>query len=119
MKKYIALFSAVLFALSVYSCSEENFDVRSSSRLSGSDAAEIVEADPEFLAAYVNGFYAWMVQYNTQASTGTVHDDYGHLAIGAITDLMGQDIAVNGSWNWGTYDINHDYMSYLGKEKGE
>ncbi|MBR3499946.1 MAG: RagB/SusD family nutrient uptake outer membrane protein [Bacteroidales bacterium] len=109
MKKYIALFSAVLFALSVYSCSEENFDVRSSSRLSGSDAAEIVEADPEFLAAYVNGFYAWMVQYNTQASTGTVHDDYGHLAIGAITDLMGQDIAVNGSWNWGTYDINHDY----------
>ena len=107
MKKYIAIFSAVLFAFSVSSCSDEAFEVQSTSSLPGSAAAEIVEQNPEFLSAYVNGFYAWLVQFNQAGNSA--HDDYGHLAIGAITDLMGQDIAVNGSWNWGTYDINHDY----------
>ena len=57
----------------------------------------------------MNGFYAWLVQYNQLGASSGAHDDYGHLAIGAITDLMGQDIAVNGTWNWGIYDINHDY----------
>ena len=46
MKKYIALFSAVLFALSVSSCSEEAFEVQSTGSLSGSDAAKIVEQNP-------------------------------------------------------------------------
>lgn len=107
MKKYIAIFSAAILALSLYSCSDEAFDVQSTSTLSGSAAAKIVEQNPDFLSAYVNGFYAWLVQYNQAGNSG--HDDYGHLAIGAITDLMGQDIAINGSWNWGKYDINHDY----------
>lgn len=109
MKKYLAILASA--ALVLASCDKE-FDVKDTTRLSGTEAADLVEQDPSFLASYVNGFYAWMVQYNTMGSTSTIHDDYGFLAIGACTDLMGRDIAVNGSWNWGTYDINHDYGAY-------
>lgn len=107
MKKYIAIISAALFVLSA--CSKDAFEIQSTSRLTGSEANELIEQDPGFLSSYVNGFYSWMVDYNTASSTSTDHQDFGHLGIVYTTDMMGQDIAINGSWNWGTYDINHDY----------
>ncbi len=107
MKKYIAILAAAALILS--SC-EKQFEVQDTSSLSGSSAAALVENDPNFLASYINGFYAWMVQFN-QAGNGQ-HDDYGHLGLCSILDLMGLDVAVSGSWNWGTYDINHDYGAY-------
>lgn len=103
MKKYIALLAAATIVLA--SC-EKDFDVQDSSRLSGTQAASLVEQDPGFLSSYVNGFYAAMVQY------GGNHDNFGFLSIGYNTDMMGLDIAINGSWNWGTYDINHDFGAY-------
>ena len=109
MKKYIALLASAVIVLA--SC-EKDFDIQDSSRLSGTQAASLVEQDPAFLASYVNGFYAWMVQFNTQGSTRSVHDDFGFLGVVYNTDMMGLDIAINGSWNWGTYDINHDYGAY-------
>ena len=109
MKKYLAILASA--ALVLASC-DKDFDVQDTTRLSGSEAADLVEQDPEFLASYVNGFYAWMVQYNTMGSTRASHDDYGFLSIVCNTDMMGLDIAINGSWNWGTYDINHDYGAY-------
>jgi len=107
MKKYIAIISAALLALTA--CSEDAFEVENTSRLSGSDAAQLIEQDPTFLSSYVNGFYSWMVQYNTANSSNTNHQDFGHLGVVYTLDMMCQDIAINGSWNWGTYDINHDY----------
>ena len=104
MKKYIAIFAAAI--LSLTACNKEFFDVQNTSRITGSEAAELVEQDPGFLSSYVNGFYSWMVQYDTG---GGGHQDFGHLGVVYTVDMMGQDIAINGSWNWGTYDINHDY----------
>ncbi len=108
MKKYIAIFSAALLAFA--SCTKEFESVTNSSSLTGTEAAQLVEQDPSFLSSYVNGFYAWMVQFATGGRTN--HDDFGHMSIGMIGDLLGQDIAIAGSWNWGTYDINHDYGKY-------
>ena len=106
MKKYLAILVSLAF---VFSSCEKAFEVKSSSTLSGSQAAAIVEEDPGFLTSYVNGFYAWMVAYNTG---GGSHGDFGHLGCLYNLDMMGLDIAICGSWNWGTYDINHDYGAY-------
>ncbi len=103
MKKIIAIFAA---AALIFSSCEEQFDVKDTSSLTGSGAAAIVEQDPSFLSSYVNGFYAYLVEY------GGNHDYFGHLSVGYCLDMMCQDIAINGSWNWGTYDINQDYGAY-------
>ena len=120
MKKYIVIFAASLLALA--SC-DKQFDVRVSNELTGSKAIDIVAENPGFLASYVNGFYSWMIEYN---GGGGSHQDFGHLSVVFTTDLMCQDIAICGSWNWGTFDINHDTSSfeeYLkrfgGKSKGD
>lgn len=109
MKKYLAILASAAVVLA--SCSKD-FDVQDSSRLSGSEAADMVEQDPAFLSSYVNGFYAWMVQYNTMGASKGGHDDFGFLSIVYNTDMMGQDIAICGSWNWGSHDINHDFGQY-------
>lgn len=106
MKKYFAIFAASLLALA--SC-EKEFEVKDSNSLTGSEAIELTEQDPSFLSSYVNGFYAWMVEFNTG---GGSHQDFGHLSMVFTTDMMCQDIAICGTWNWGTYDINHDYGMY-------
>lgn len=106
MKKYIAILASA--ALVLCSC-EKSFEVEDSSRISGTETAALVEQDPSFLESYVNGFYAWMVQYN---SGGGSHGDFGFLGVVYNTDMMGLDIATCGTWNWGTYDINHDYGQY-------
>ena len=105
MKKYIAILASSLLVLSA--CQKQFEDVPMTSSLTGSAAAALVEQDPAFLSSYVSGFYSYMVQFNTAGNKG--HDDFGYLSLGMIGDIMCQDIAVNGSWNWGTYDINHDY----------
>lgn len=107
MKKFIAILIAG--AVMLTSC-EKAFEVENSGSLSGSQAAEIMNQDPSFLASYVNGLYTWMVTFGTSGQSS--HDDYGHLGCTHILDLMGQDIAINGTWNWGTYDIPHDYGMY-------
>ena len=106
MKKYIVIFAASLLALA--SC-DKQFDVRVSNELTGSKAIDIVAEDPGFLSSYVNGFYSWMIEFN---GGGGSHQDFGHLSVVFTTDLMCQDIAICGTWNWGTYDINHDYGLY-------
>lgn len=106
MKKIIAILAS---AVVMFSSCEKAFEVSNSSSLSGSQAAGIVEQDPSFLSSYVNGFYSWMVAYNTG---GGSHGDFGHLGCLYNLDMMGLDIAINGTWNWGTYDINHDYGQY-------
>lgn len=106
MKKIIAIFAAAVMMLS--SC-EKAFEVQNSGSLSGSQAAGIMEQDPTFLTSYVNGFYSWMVAFNTG---GGSHGDFGHLGCLYNLDMMGLDIAISGTWNWGKYDINHDYGQY-------
>ena len=83
MKKYIAILAISLLAL--VSC-DKQFEVNDSSVLSGSEAIAMVEQDPSFLASYINGFYAWMVEFNTG---GGSHGDFGHLGCVYNTDMMG------------------------------
>ena len=111
MKKYIITLAAA--ALALCSC-EKSFDVKDSNYLTGSAATQMVENDPSFLLSYVNGMYAYMVQFNTQGSTSPnpPHDDYGFLSVTHNVDLGGQDIAIGGTLNWGTYDIPHGYGGY-------
>ncbi|MDE7127207.1 MAG: RagB/SusD family nutrient uptake outer membrane protein [Bacteroidales bacterium] len=107
MNKFkIFLISAILLVAA--SC-DKNFDVDYTYRITGEQAAEKVEQDPSFLSSYVSGFYSYMIQYNTQGSASTQHDDFGFLSITMISDFMGQDIAMNGTQNWGLYDYIHDY----------
>ncbi len=77
--------------------------------MTGTQAAQKVEQDSEFLSSYVSGFYAYMVQYNTQASSGTVHDDFGLLSVLNNLDLMTSDMVCAGTPNWGQYDYLQDY----------
>lgn len=107
MKKYI--FAAIATIVLAAGCAKENFEnVQQSSRLSGAQAAEIVEADPSFLNSYISGLYSWLVQYNQVGSSGSVHDDFGLMSIFWTTDVMGQDIVFGGQ-HWGMDDYVHDY----------
>ncbi len=103
MKKLIVILTAV--ALFFSSC-ENQFEVQNTSNLTGSQAAAIIEEDPSFLSSYIAGFYSFLVEY------GGYHDYFGHLSVGYGLDMMGLDIALGGTWNWGTYDVNHDFGAY-------
>lgn len=103
MKKIFLTLSAA--ALALVAC-DKQFDVVSSGNLSGEQASQMVEADPDFLASYVNGLYSYMVAYQGD------HDAYGFLSNQAMLDLMGEDIAVGGTLNWGKFDISHSYGGY-------
>ena len=106
MKKYILLMAVAAFA--AISC-EKSFETDYSSRMTGSQAAEKVDQDPSFLSSYVSGFYSYMVQYNTQANSSTVHDDYGLLSVYNNLELMTADIVCAGTPNWGQNDYLQDY----------
>lgn len=106
MKKYISILASTVL---LFTACEKSFDVENTNRMTGTDAIAKVEEDPEFLTSYVNGCYAWSIEYN---SGGGSHGDFGFLGVVYNTDMMGLDIAIKGSWNWGTYDINHDYGAY-------
>ena len=106
MKKYLLLIA--LAAATAVSC-EKQFEIKDSGYMTGTQAAQKVEQDSEFLSSYVSGFYAYMVQYNTQASSGTVHDDFGLLSVLNNLDLMTSDMVCAGTPNWGQYDYLQDY----------
>ena len=106
MKKYLLLIA--LAAVAAVSC-EKNFDADYTGYMTGTQAAEKVNQDPGFLSSYVSGFYAYMVQYNTQASSNTVHDDFGLLSVLNNLELMSSDIVCAGTPNWGQYDYLQDY----------
>ena len=103
MKKilYIAAFALI----AAVSC-EKSFDVNNTGNVYGPQIAEKVEQDPSVLSSYVGGLYSWLTTYG-MAYDG--HDDYGLLSVMMNLEYMGNDIAMNGTQNWGTYDYNHDY----------
>lgn len=103
MKKYLIVLAAGLFA--TVSC-EKNFDVNYSGYLTGSNATQMVAEDPAFLNSYVQGIYSWMI---TPMQTYDGHDDFGYLSCLMISDFMGQDIALEGTQNWGALDYQFTY----------
>lgn len=102
MKKHLIILAAAV--LSLASCTKE-FDIVDTGTLSDTKAAQMVEQNPESLNAFVNGFYLWLV------SPYDNHDSYGHLACLSNTEIMCEDVSINGNLNFGAYDINHDYGS--------
>ncbi|MGN1211167.1 MAG: RagB/SusD family nutrient uptake outer membrane protein [Candidatus Cryptobacteroides sp.] len=104
MKKfaYIVMIAAGL----AVSCNKTFDSVGTTSYLSGDDAIEMVDQNPDFLYSYVSGFYSWMV---LQCQVYSGHDDYGFLSCTMIADFMGQDIAMANGQHYGMYDYIHDY----------
>lgn len=102
---YLILISVLLF---LPAC-EKYFNIEDTSKLTGTDVTSKVKDEPEFLASYVNSCYLWIASgmYNDDN-----HDQFGFLGTVYSTDMMGLDIAICGTWNWGLFDINHDYGAY-------
>lgn len=105
MKKYILMLVSVAFLLPA--C-EKFFNVENTGEISKGDALDRAKDDPEFVKSYMNGCYVWFASGRYQKT----HDNFGFLGIVYSTDMMGLDIAVNGTWNWGYFDINHDSGAY-------
>lgn len=107
MKKIYIILAAALFAL--VSC-EDNFDVKYTSQLTGSNAAAMVDADPSFLDSYVQGLYGAMCEFGAGGSSN--HDDYGIMSVYTNTEYMGGDVVLWGTQNWGLYDYMFDYRAF-------
>ncbi len=103
MKKI--LYIATIALIAAVSC-EKSFDVENTGSVYGPQMSEKMEADPSELASYVDGLYSWLITYG-MAYDG--HDDYGYLAVMMNMEYMGNDVAMNGTQNWGTFDYQHDY----------
>lgn len=102
MKKHLIVLAAAV--LSFASCTKE-FDTVKTSTISRSEIAQTIaqNQDPAYFSPFVNGFYSWLVSY------GGSHDLYGHLSCLSNLEIMCKDVAINGTWNFGSFDINHDY----------
>ncbi|MGM9764853.1 MAG: RagB/SusD family nutrient uptake outer membrane protein [Candidatus Cryptobacteroides sp.] len=109
MKKLSYIISSIAAVAVIASCSKQ-FDVPSTSYLTGSNAAQMVENDPEYLSSYVQGLYAYMVQFGAGGSTN--HDDFGIMSCLMVSDWMAGDVVLHGTRNWGVYDYAFDYRNF-------
>ncbi|MDR0834779.1 MAG: RagB/SusD family nutrient uptake outer membrane protein [Candidatus Symbiothrix sp.] len=100
----------VLLGFSLFSCSEDFFDIENTSVVT----ADELNSSPEKLLSVVEplqvGIYSYMTQYNTQGSSSTRHEDFGWMGIAHLGDVMNDDLAFHtrGS-GWFTYDYELDY----------
>ena len=112
MMKFLRNMAFAGTAFLALSCSEKYFDIDTTDYLTGENAAQMVENDPEYLSSYVSGLYSFMVQYNAGGTSGSEHDDFGMLSCLMIGDWMAGDIVLHGARGWGMYDYAFDYREY-------
>lgn len=110
--KVTRLISVLTAAFMAVSCSEKYFDVDSTDYLTGENAAQMVENDPEYLSSYISGLYSFMVQYNAGGTSGNEHDDFGFISCTMVGDWMAGDVVLHGSRGWGMYDYAFDYRNF-------
>jgi len=89
--KLIILLLTVVFIGA--SCSDDFFDVKTTSTLTSEDAVVAMESDPGKLAGFVDAIYNLMVDWNLMATD--THDSFGFMAILHGTDMMTEDIVMS------------------------
>lgn len=99
--KYLSIGAIAISALS--SCSSDYFDTKDTSSLDAETAGKAAANNPD---AFLNGMWAWNVQYNIAGNSS--HDDFSFMATLLCFDVMSEDIAFGNS-HWFVYDYDFDY----------
>jgi hypothetical protein len=115
MKTKRILIPLTVFLIVLFSgCSKDYLDTISSDIVTEEQLRELGESSPDAIVKIVEplveGFYTFMIQYNTQGSTGAVHDDFGQKAIDQIMEIMGEDVILyTAGYGWFNWDYILDY----------
>lgn len=107
--KYIKLITVAFLSLTMLfsSCSKDFMDTEYTQYLLNDELADVVAANPSVLDSYLPGAFAFLVAYNVSGNSSAVHDDFSHMSVMHSTDLMGQDIALDGL-HWFQWDYEQD-----------
>lgn len=111
--RLIQLLTLLLIALLV-SCSEDYLNIEPSNVVTEEQLQELGESSPEaiikIVGPVVEGFYTFMIQYNTSGATSAVHDDFGQKSIDQIMEIMGEDVVLyTAGYGWFNWDYLNDY----------
>ncbi|WP_075603491.1 RagB/SusD family nutrient uptake outer membrane protein [Saccharicrinis aurantiacus] len=101
LKYFRNLFLFALFPL--FSCSDM-LDTTYTDGIDEENLENTIRTQPEKLKSVVNGLYYFMVDYQE----GSGHDSFNYTAALHATDMMGQDIVMDGS-NYFEWDYLHQY----------
>ena len=99
LTKYIAAGMIALTGLTA--CSDSFLETEYTQNLDEEAAAEAAGKNPD---VFLNGMWSFM---STALQFSTSHDDFSFMSVLVSTDLMGQDIVMNGS-SWMVYDYQLD-----------
>lgn len=116
MKLRNIIFLSALASLTLTGCGDDFFDVENAGVASKDEIDEIGNSSPEALVKVIEplmlGLNNYTCQYNTQSSSGTVHNDFGLMSVYHLGDVMNDDLAFEQSGSgWFTYDYQLDYWS--------
>ena len=91
-----------LLALALGSCGSDYLDTEYTRHLDAETAGEAAGRNPD---VFLNGMWAWQVEYST------AHDSFGLMSTLLAKDMMSEDIAVS-AFHWFCYDYDFDNREY-------
>ena len=91
-----------LLALALGSCGSDYPDTEYTRHLDAETAGEAAGRNPD---VFLNGMWAWQVEYST------AHDSFGLMSTLLAKDMMSEDIAVS-AFHWFCYDYDFDNREY-------
>lgn len=97
--KYIGI--GLLTVAGLTSCSSDYLDTKYTETLDSDATADAAGRNP---AGFTNGIWSWM---STAGTTSSSHDDFSYMSVLWSTQLMTEDVAMQGS-NWGLFDQQID-----------
>ena len=104
MKALKYFFLGLLAIVGLNSCSSDYLDAEDTSTLDSEQAAAVAADNPD---VFLNGLWAFLVEYNVSGSSQNVHDDFSFMSVLLSTDMMTEDIALGG-YHWFGYDYELD-----------
>ena len=100
--KVLKYMSMGLLALALGSCGSDYLDTEYTQRLDAKAAGEAAGRNPD---VFLNGMWAWQVEYST------AHDSFGLMSTLLAKDMMSEDISVS-AFHWFCYDYDFDNREY-------
>lgn len=91
-----------LLALALGSCGSDYLDTEYTRHLDAETAGEAAGRNPD---VFLNGMWAWQVEYST------AHDSFGLMSTLLAKDMMSEDISVS-AFHWFCYDYDFDNREY-------